>query len=214
MTQEEIKKWIKHAYEQGYPVRVNVKTELLAVGGIKTGMVESIAGGRFTISSSGWWHSYEAVISVEPLEPVVEEADGDLSDWAVLARIARARRIRICVTTAKGAWIGYFVQAGCHDGDGYSILRLYHGGSERVYYRDVTELKFLPPEPRESGILGEFWHIEDGLQQAVCDTQGELVDQSDWLDEFSALPDMARVLRMVKQTVGDIEAALKKAGIE
>jgi len=67
MTQEEIKKWIKHAYELGYSVRVVFK------GCTREGTVIEVNAANFIMSvNHGAWHHYAAVVSVEPLEPADE----------------------------------------------------------------------------------------------------------------------------------------------
>ena len=76
-----------------------------------------------------------------------EEEEAPLSDWAELARLARIRKVRVGVTTEEGTRIGYFIQVGSWDGDMYGIIRQYDDTSLRIYYKDITEMKFIPEEP-------------------------------------------------------------------
>lgn len=236
------KEKLEHAKKWGYPVRVVCKSETLE------GMSETLEGTVIQCSDesdypiegfqmppmkSYLWKDYSAVVSVEPLEPGVENAEVSSAEKVYLTGThpyafrfgEQAEVIGVEMATPPGLKERPVYRVKYADGEEDTVV--IHD-SEHYDLGSVKE-----PEPHESGILGEDWHVDDSAVKDSEDCYIVNVTAPEWHPTIAALPDISRALKMVKMATREgrglgrgwnvrinrdemdkIEAVLKKAGIE
>lgn len=131
------------------------------------------------------------------------KADGNLSCWGWLARIARVRKKRVVLTVGDESISGYFVDVGSSDGRMYGLFDT-DGSSERrtIYHDEIKGLAF-GKELDESGTKKE-------LEVPLADETGQWVNAAELMKHRHAKDENADLSEKLTVAGGEAQDMIRR----
>lgn len=175
------KQWLEHAKRYGYPV--SVEWQRGNGHGQEGGIISEIMSNGFKFYNDERKHDYAWMVSVEPLEPVVEKAE-NVYDYIK----RRMGHHTIFADYLKAA--DYCVRA-------TKVAEILNEAQEK--YGGIDSIP--DNKPNKSSILDEEWEVELSDQEYWIETEDneiiatiEAIDKPTRAQQLSAAPDAFRTL--------------------